>query len=307
MKDELEILYDLQLNAELEKLFQSAKKHLFVVSPYIDLDPKIKDALIIHKNKADFKLYILFGKATFEYCDSFKRDSFDFLRTFPNIDIRYNERLHAKYYENDFNYIITSMNLYNYSLANNIEIGLKGFISSKGLLNQVVDKPFELLIQGIDAFKTEIVGMDIGKTPTSKFLEIFQGSCMIYKTEPKYKNANGFQTLLGNRILDGFEIILNNFDKKIKLSKTKASKEEYTKTSFSNKEIYLSATKYGERLNIDNSTVHIYMKNEGLIIDPKTITQKGIEVGLKMMNHNGIEYVGYPLGIIDELKIRNLQ
>jgi hypothetical protein len=49
------------------------------------------------------------------------------------------------------------------------------------------------------------------------------------------------------------------------------------------------------------------MKSEGLISDPKTITGKGFEAGLKMMKHNGIDYVGYPLGIIDEAVIRNIQ
>jgi hypothetical protein len=307
MKDEFEILYDIQLNAELEKLIQNAKKHLFLVSPYIDLDPKIKDAIKTHQDKPEFKLSILFGKADSEYCNSFKKESFEFLSAFPNIDIRYNERLHAKYYENDFDYIITSMNLYNYSLANNIEIGLKGFKSSKGLLSQAVDKPFELLIQGIDAIKTEVVGMEIGKTPSAKFLEIFKGSTMVYKTEPKYKQATSMQTFLGNKALDGYEVVLNCFGGRLKQVKKITKAQNNSSDTNTSKLQYLSATKYGERLNVDNSTVHIYMKSEGLISDPKTITGKGFEAGLKMMKHNGIDYVGYPLGIIDEAVIRNIQ
>jgi hypothetical protein len=300
MKDELEILYDLQLNAELEKLIQNAKKHLFLVSPYIDLDPKIKDALRTHIDKVDFKLSILFGKADGEYCTSLKKDSFEFFSSFPNIDIRYNERLHAKYYENDFNYIITSMNLYNYSLANNIEIGLKGFKSSRGLLNQMVDKPFELLAKGIDAVKTEIVGMDIGKTPSAKFFEIFKVSTMVYKTEAKYKNATGIQLLLGSEILDGYDIILNLFEQKPKPSRNNKSVEEKPSKSNSSQIQYLSASKYGARLGVDNSTIHMYMKSEGFIQDYKTITDKGVQAGLKMMNHNDREYIAYPYGIIDE-------
>jgi len=52
------------------------------------------------------------------------QDDFDFFTDFPNIEIRYERRLHAKYYANENTAILTSMNLYAYSQNNNIEAGI---------------------------------------------------------------------------------------------------------------------------------------------------------------------------------------
>ncbi len=53
-----------------------------------------------------------------------KQDDFNFFKEFPNIQIRYERRLHAKYYSNESSAILTSMNLYTYSQDNNIEAGV---------------------------------------------------------------------------------------------------------------------------------------------------------------------------------------
>ena len=48
---------------------------------------------------------------------------------------------------------MTSLNLYDYSLANNIEVGVKGRHASKGLLRRAFDVPDNLLIQGYEKIK----------------------------------------------------------------------------------------------------------------------------------------------------------
>jgi len=302
MTDHLKFLYDNQLNSELECLIQKAEKFLFLVSPYIDLAPKIKDALLLHIDKVDFKLCILFGKSEGNYFKTFNKNSFEFLSNFPNVDIRYNERLHAKYYENEFNYIITSMNLYNYSHANNIEIGVKGFISTKGMIAKVIEKPFELLGEGIDSIKSEI-GFDIGKMPSQKFQEVFKTSRMIYKTEPITKSSKGIKGFIGLKELDGYNVVLNQF--------------ENDKFSFSNQpdfnikttSVYLSATKYSKLLNIDNKTFTLYMEEKGYIKN-NTITQKGLDAGLKIteieISDKKIIYIDYPVGFVDDLEIQSI-
>jgi len=51
-------------------------------------------------------------------------EDFNFFKEFPNVQIRYEKRLHAKYYANESSAILTSMNLYSYSQDNNIEFGV---------------------------------------------------------------------------------------------------------------------------------------------------------------------------------------
>lgn len=55
---------------------------------------------------------------------SMKQEDFNFFKEFPNIQIRYERRLHAKYYANETSAILSSMNLYTYSQDNNIEAGV---------------------------------------------------------------------------------------------------------------------------------------------------------------------------------------
>lgn len=56
---------------------------------------------------------------------SLPSDDFDFFKLFPNIEIRYEGRLHAKFYANEKVQILSTMNLYDSSQNNNIEAGVK--------------------------------------------------------------------------------------------------------------------------------------------------------------------------------------
>lgn len=57
-------LFDSKLNTALEDLITEANEKLILISPYIDLAPRIKSALNTQLEKKDpnFKLEVLFGK-----------------------------------------------------------------------------------------------------------------------------------------------------------------------------------------------------------------------------------------------------
>ncbi len=113
-----------QLNAKLEELFENAKKEIILISPYIQLHERYKSALLTRKQDPSIKLSVLFGKNENNLSKSMKEEDFDFFSQFPNVEIRYEKRLHAKYYANESEFILTSMNLYGYSQNNNIEAGV---------------------------------------------------------------------------------------------------------------------------------------------------------------------------------------
>jgi hypothetical protein len=127
-----------ELNSEVEKLFEKANDLIIIISPYIKLHERYISAL---KSKIDnhrLEIIVVFGKNEDDKTKSISFDNFTFLKTFPNIQIRYEKRLHAKYYANESSAILTSMNLYSYSQDNNIEAGIKTKSSIMGDLSSML-------------------------------------------------------------------------------------------------------------------------------------------------------------------------
>lgn len=124
-----------QLNEAIFKLFEEAERGLTIVSPFVKLHPRLKQILDKRKDDSNFFIEILYGKNIEKVEKSMSQDDLDYFKGFRNVEIRYNEHLHAKYYANDFSSIITSLNLYQYSIDNNIESGVlfeSGWLSREG-------------------------------------------------------------------------------------------------------------------------------------------------------------------------------
>lgn len=119
-----EFLYGIELNNEINQLIRDAELSLILISPYIKLHPDLKDELKFKVNRNDLDVIVVFGKNEEEAYKSLALDEIEFFKSFPNLEIRYEKRLHAKYYANEEFSILSSMNLYEYSLNNNIEFGI---------------------------------------------------------------------------------------------------------------------------------------------------------------------------------------
>lgn len=113
-----------ELNSELEKLFDKAEEQIILISPYIKLHDRYASTLRTKMNNPRLEIIIVFGKNEDDISKSMKQEDFNFFKEFPNIQIRYEKRLHAKYYASESSAIMTSMNLYSYSQDNNIESGV---------------------------------------------------------------------------------------------------------------------------------------------------------------------------------------
>jgi|SRR5690554_2298642 len=112
------------LNAELERLFETAEGTIILISPYIKLHDRYKSTLLTHLKNHNLEIVVLFGKNEDDMSKSMKQEDFDFFKQFPNVEILFENRLHAKYYANETKAILTSMNLYGFSQNNNIEAGV---------------------------------------------------------------------------------------------------------------------------------------------------------------------------------------
>jgi hypothetical protein len=125
------------LNDAIDSIIENAKKHIFITSPYIKLDQHFKERFNLIKNDPNIYLQILFGKNEKNFYRSVKSKDLEYFKSFPNVSIIYEPRLHAKSYVNESEGVITSMNLYDYSAENNVEYGVA--FSAKKLVESVYE------------------------------------------------------------------------------------------------------------------------------------------------------------------------
>jgi hypothetical protein len=112
------------IKKELLNLFYTADECIFLVSPYIKLNDEMRKALSRKRNDPKFEIVVLFGKNEENLSKSLSREDMEFFKDFANVEICYHADLHAKYYGNEIKSIVTSLNLHQYSVKNNIEIGI---------------------------------------------------------------------------------------------------------------------------------------------------------------------------------------
>lgn len=283
---DVQFLFDNQLIAAVESLIKESKNKLLLISPFIDLDKRIQDALREKMSKHDFELLVLFGKNEDNYFKSIKKDSFEFLKQFPNIEIRYNERLHAKFYQNDYSYIMTSLNLYDYSLAKNIEVGIKGNYASVGLIGKVIDGTDTLITQGVDKVRKEVFGKGQDVDPIEKFESIFKESTLLYKNEPVIIGSGGLKGLVGGKKLNGFNVRIDNLsnlvkdrkvdnqDKNIHINKELSSTSNDLEIVYNQSRKTQSASQLSKIFGVTQPEITNLMQNSGLIKGDK-ITPAG--------------------------------
>jgi phosphatidylserine/phosphatidylglycerophosphate/cardiolipin synthase-like enzyme len=103
--------------AEIEGLIREANERLILVSPYLRLSKDFKE-LLTYRNSQDKITTIVFGK------QDLNPEEMRFLENLRFVILKYHADLHAKCYLNDTKMIITSLNLYEFSMANNKEMGV---------------------------------------------------------------------------------------------------------------------------------------------------------------------------------------
>lgn len=165
------------LNAELEKLFEYADNYLILISPYIKLHDRYASVLKTKRDNPNLKIIIVFGKNEDDFSKSMKQDDFNFFKDFPNIEIRYEKRLHAKYYANENSAILSSMNLYTFSQDNNIEAGV--LTNRKGILGSLTNN-----------IVSNVTGQDTLENQTSYYFDrVIEQADLLFQKAPKFEST----------------------------------------------------------------------------------------------------------------------
>lgn len=103
--------------SEIEDLIRDAEQTLILISPYLKLSKDFKE-LLSYRNSKDKITTVIFGKV------QLNPDEMKFLESLQFVILKYKDDLHAKCYLNDDKMIITSLNLYDFSMNNNKEMGV---------------------------------------------------------------------------------------------------------------------------------------------------------------------------------------
>jgi hypothetical protein len=101
----------------LEELIKNAQDRLVIISPYIDVNPRVKQ-LLEEANSREIIIDLIYGKVKIEKSEN------EWLKSLKHMSIYFSKNLHAKCYMNEKNAILTSMNLYEFSQVSNIEMGV---------------------------------------------------------------------------------------------------------------------------------------------------------------------------------------
>jgi len=101
----------------LEELIKEATDHLYIVSPYLKFNHRIRE-LLEDKDNLKIDTRIIYGKSELAPAEISWLQSKQYIRT------SFCQHLHAKCYMNETHAIITSMNLYEFSQQNNNEMGV---------------------------------------------------------------------------------------------------------------------------------------------------------------------------------------
>lgn len=118
----MEVYGTTELTYHIEELIQDDTKVLILVSPYLQINDRLKSKMRVHFQNIENIVFLY--RAGQQHEDKNKND-FQWLSGHPNIDLIPVPNLHAKVYMNQRRCIVTSLNLFEYSKIYNYEIGIE--------------------------------------------------------------------------------------------------------------------------------------------------------------------------------------
>lgn len=113
-----EFLSTADISSQLERVIRQASERLWLISPFLKVNPRLKQLLEDTNRARDIDARVVYGKNDLQPDESIWLEGLKSIRTLFCKD------LHAKCYLNESMALITSMNLYEYSQVHNYEMGV---------------------------------------------------------------------------------------------------------------------------------------------------------------------------------------
>ena len=104
-------------NYHLEELIKAARDRLILISPFLKLNDRMKE-LLADKDRLKIDVRIVYGKS------ELAPPEIEWLKALTYVRTSFCKNLHAKCYLSESACIVTSLNLYEFSMVNNNEMGV---------------------------------------------------------------------------------------------------------------------------------------------------------------------------------------
>lgn len=166
------------ISYHLENLIKNANQYLFLISPFLKFNKRIKD-LLDDRNNFRIDIKIIYGKVDLQTEES------NWLKSKEFIKVLFRENLHAKCYINEKEAIITSMNLYDFSQQNNNEMGIHVTKDEDEKLYQEIYEEVSSLIRTSEHVSISIEKVDPKKQNSKKSFSKGKGHCIRCDAEIK--------------------------------------------------------------------------------------------------------------------------
>ena len=291
------LLRENELPLKLIELFNGAKREILIVSPYIQLHDRLKSALSGKLNNARLKVTIIFGKSQKDLSKSLGVEDLDFFKKFPNVEILYHPRLHAKYYANEKHAIITSMNLHAYSLNNNVEIGV--YVEKTFARNWLGRKIASLLFY-----------VSLDEDAYHYFKELKEQASVLFK-KSTFLGASGDESALSSRVeidnLDQFFAIsdsdsgvLSGYESENVPAEAELLEPIGVRWSF------LTTQKLADQHQLDISEMYKRLRSKGYVTiqnDKHVLTNRGVEAGGTTREGPHGPFIVWPSSIFEREKL----
>jgi RNA polymerase-binding transcription factor DksA len=211
-----EFLTDKELDDKLTDIIWNAKKELIILSPFIRLDDYCKNVVFKKlKNNPELEIIIVFGKNEGETQRSLTPADLDIFKEYCNITIIYCNNLHAKYYANEDEALLTSLNLLGKSMTENVEYGIY-FQNSKLTLDKLYADSISYTNQVITENPCVYIKRPVYKKTNLGLTKKYVESKVLYDvTDALYRNR------------DFVKKFYNDFDYDILDTNIKPTREEY--------------------------------------------------------------------------------
>ncbi|MFX1296103.1 MAG: phospholipase D family protein [Promethearchaeota archaeon] len=169
----VKFLTTLEASAKVEKIIREAKGELTLITPFLKLSNLFLERLRDADNRG-VRIKLIYGKKELD------SEEYDNLNQLENLELYYCEFLHTKCYFNEDQMVITSLNLYDYSIKNNREMGvyLKRFEDEK-LFNDALSEANSIIqsseLEKISAMRKSDIEKEV--------VNITTGFCIRYHEE----------------------------------------------------------------------------------------------------------------------------
>ncbi len=174
-------------NYHLEELIKSARDRLILISPFLKLNDRIKE-LLEDKDRLKIDVRIIYGKS------ELAPPEIEWLRGMKYVRTSFCKNLHAKCYLNEERCIVTSLNLYEFSMVNNNEMGVLIERAGDGELYKDVYEEAQRIIRISDEVRISMERVEPSSTPVPNVEESKAGVLYDKMTTGKLAAKLGIKT-----------------------------------------------------------------------------------------------------------------